>query len=162
MRKLISMVDHVLSWTLIIAMLSILLAVVWQVISRYLLSDPASFTEELSRFLLIWIGILGAAFAYRKKAHLGFNMLVERQSATTQRWLLTAVEAVVIVFSASTLVYGGNELVALTLDLNQISASLGIKMGLIYSVLPIAGVLFIFYAAISIWNLWRDEAQEPL
>ena len=58
---IIRLIDKALAGTLIIAMVSILLTVIWQVVSRYVLKDPASVTEELSRFILIWIGILGAA-----------------------------------------------------------------------------------------------------
>jgi TRAP-type C4-dicarboxylate transport system, small permease component len=72
---IIRLIDKALAGTLIIAMVSILLTVIWQVVSRYVLKDPASVTEELSRFILIWIGILGAAYAYRQNAHLGFNLI---------------------------------------------------------------------------------------
>ena len=49
--------------------------VVWQVCSRYLLSNPSSWTEELATFLLVWVGLLGAAVALRERAHLGINYL---------------------------------------------------------------------------------------
>ena len=81
MRSIIAFIDRAVAGTLILAMSGILLAVVWQVISRYVLKDPASVTEELSRFFLIWIGLLGAAYAYRQKVHLGFNLIVEKQPA---------------------------------------------------------------------------------
>ena len=53
MRSIIAFIDRAVAGTLILAMSGILLAVVWQVISRYVLKDPASVTEELSRFFLI-------------------------------------------------------------------------------------------------------------
>ena len=89
MRQLVKLIDKTLAAALILAMAAILLVVVWQVISRYLLQDPASVTEELSRFLLIWIGILGSAYAYRQKVHLGFNLIVNKQSETVRRHLLS-------------------------------------------------------------------------
>ena len=83
----------------------ILLTVIWQIVSRYLLQDPAAATEELSRFFLIWIGILGAAYAYKQRAHLGFNLIVERRSFAVKRILLTLVECVVIYFCVLVMVY---------------------------------------------------------
>lgn len=157
---IIRTIDKALAGTLIFAMVSILLTVIWQVVSRYLLKDPASVTEELSRFILIWIGILGAAYAYRQNAHLGFNLVVERQSAEVKRVLLTLVEVIVIVFCVLVMLFGGSELVLLTLELEQISAALGIKMGLIYSVLPISGSLIIAYALVNIVTLWRHSDEE--
>lgn len=157
---IIRTIDKALAGTLIFAMVSILLTVIWQVVSRYVLKDPASVTEELSRFILIWIGILGAAYAYRQNAHLGFNLVVERQSAAVKRVLLTLVEIIVIVFCVLVMLFGGSELVLLTLELEQISAALGIKMGFIYSVLPISGSLIIAYALVNIVTLWRHSDEE--
>ena len=157
---IIRLIDKALAGTLIIAMVSILLTVIWQVVSRYVLKDPASVTEELSRFILIWIGILGAAYAYRQNAHLGFNLIVERQSRKVKRLLLTCVEVIVIIFCVLVMVYGGSELVSLTLELEQISAALGVKMGLIYSVLPLSGGLIIAYALVNITTLWRNNNKE--
>ncbi|GEA06534.1 C4-dicarboxylate ABC transporter permease [Alteromonas sp. KUL42] len=157
---IIRTIDKALAGTLIFAMVSILLTVIWQVVSRYVLKDPASVTEELSRFILIWIGILGAAYAYRQNAHLGFNLVVERQSAAVKRVLLTLVEVIVIVFCVLVMLFGGSELVLLTLELEQISAALGIKMGFIYSVLPISGTLIIAYALVNIVTLWRHSDEE--
>ncbi|MBR9896225.1 MAG: TRAP transporter small permease [Alteromonadaceae bacterium TMED7] len=159
---IIRLIDKALAGTLIIAMVSILLTVIWQVVSRYILKDPASATEELSRFILIWIGILGAAYAYRQHAHLGFNLIVERQSRKVKRLLLTFVEVIVIIFCALVMLYGGSELVLLTLELEQISAALGVKMGFIYSVLPLSGGLIIAYALINITTLWRNDNKESV
>ena len=58
------------------------------------------------------------------------------------------------------MVYGGSELVSLTLELEQISAALGVKMGLIYSVLPLSGGLIIAYALVNITTLWRNNNKE--
>lgn len=159
---ILRLIDKALAGTLIVAMVSILLTVIWQVVSRYILKDPASATEELSRFILIWIGILGAAYAYRQHAHLGFNLIVERQSREVKRLLLTFVEVIVIIFCALVMLYGGSELVLLTLELEQISAALGVKMGFIYSVLPLSGGLIIAYALVNITTLWRDGNKESV
>lgn len=162
MRKLIRLIDQLVAGTLMLAMTLILLTVVWQVISRYVLQDPASVTEELSRFLLIWIGLLGAAFAYRQKVHLGFNMIVEKQSEQVRKYTHTVVELLVIIFCATTLVFGGSQLVTLTLELEQISAALGIPVGYVYVVLPVSGILLIWYGLINIHNLWLADEEGAL
>lgn len=162
MRKVIRFLDQFVAGALMLAMTLILLTVVWQVISRYILQDPASVTEELSRFLLIWIGLLGAAFAYRQKVHLGFNLIVEKQPEQRRKLILTLVELLVIVFCATTLLFGGSQLVSLTLELEQISAALGIRMGYVYTVLPLSGILIICYGLINIHNLWLADEEEAL
>ncbi|MGQ8364969.1 TRAP transporter small permease [Glaciecola sp. 1036] len=162
MLKIKKFLDNALAVALVIAMSSILLTVIWQVISRYLLKDPASVTEELSRFILIWIGILGAAYAYSQKAHLGFNLIVEKMSQTRKRIVLTIVELCVIAFCAVTLSYGGMKLVNLTFELEQISAALEVKMGFIYFVLPLSGCLIIFYAIMNIIDVWTNNTQQEI
>lgn len=162
MRRFIKLVDHTLGYSLIFAMSAILFTVIWQVFSRFILKDPASVTEELSRFILIWVGILGSAYAYRQKSHLGFNLIVEKQSESIRKLLHTLVEILVMLFSALALIVGGKELVVITLELDQLSASLGVHMGLIYIVLPISGALFVFYSLINIYNLWLAEPGELL
>ncbi|TPV59052.1 TRAP transporter small permease [Aestuariibacter sp. GS-14] len=162
MRSIIAFIDRTVAGALILAMLGILLAVVWQVISRYILKDPASVTEELSRFFLIWIGLLGAAYAYRQKVHLGFNLIVEKQPAQRRKVILTLVELLVFGFCATALLYGGNQLVSLTLQLEQISAALEVKIGYVYTVLPITGALIMLYCLINIRNLWVSDDVEAL
>jgi len=66
----------------------------------------------------------------------------------------------VITFCTLVLGYGGAELVALTLELDQISAALGVKMGLIYLVLPLSGGLIVIYSIVNIITLWQPTAVE--
>ncbi|NIX00358.1 MAG: TRAP transporter small permease subunit, partial [Phycisphaerae bacterium] len=47
--------------------------VTWQVITRFVLKNPSSWTEELATYLLIWVGLLGAAVALHRGAHLGID-----------------------------------------------------------------------------------------
>ncbi|ALS97313.1 TRAP transporter small permease [Lacimicrobium alkaliphilum] len=160
MKELIKWVDKCLQWTLIAAMSGILLAVSWQVLSRYLLRDPSSGMEELSRYLLIWIGLLGAAYAYRTRAHIGLNLLVSGLPPAKKKVARIAVELLVICFCAVALLYGGSHLVMLTLELEQISASLGVKVGYVYAVLPLSGALIIFYGIYHLGLLLSDHPWE--
>ncbi len=160
MVQFIKWVDKLLEAMLVVAMSGILLAVTWQVLSRYLLADPSSFTEELARFLLIWIGLLGAAYAYRTRAHLGLNLVVANLAPARRRVAMMLIEVIVIVFAGLAMFYGGSELVALTLELHQISATLGIPMGLVYAVLPLSGGLIVIYAIYHLVMLADDERWE--
>lgn len=159
MNAVIKLLDKILSYALITAMASILLVVSWQVVSRYLLDDPSSVTEELARFLLIWIGMLGAVYAFRTHAHLGLDIVVDRMQPAKKHLVQIFVQVSVIVFCALVMVYGGTQLMDLTLDLNQISAALGIKMGFVYSILPITGGMICLYAIHNIGCILRGEEE---
>jgi len=150
MQKFTKFLDKSLANILIFLMAFMVLVVTWQVITRFILREPSSFTEELSRFLLIWIGLLGASYALRTNAHLGIDLLSQKLEGFNKRVLIVLVNILVILFSFFIMVLGGFRLVQLTFTLNQISASMGIKMGYVYLVLPLSGILMIYYSLLSI------------
>jgi TRAP-type C4-dicarboxylate transport system permease small subunit len=146
MNKLVKFVDSLLSWALVVLMVVMVLDVTWQVFTRFILQDPSSFTEELATFLLIWIGLLGGAYALRQKAHLGIDIFTIRMSKEKRYIWEFVIYSIVILFSLLVLIWGGIRLVNITLYLNQISAALRIKMGYVYTILPITGALMILYS----------------
>ena len=81
--------------------------VVWQVVSRYIVANPSTFTDELASFLLIWLGILGGAYVYGKGEHLAISFLVDKCAPSTQRWIKLSVESVILFFALSVMVIGG-------------------------------------------------------
>lgn len=136
-----AMIDRGLQYLLILLMGVMVVNVLWQVATRFLLGDPSSYTEEIARFLLIWIGMLGGCHAYRVGAHLGLDILSNHLHGSARWHLQWIISGAVIVFAATVLIYGGGTLVLLTHELHQTSASLEISMSVIYSVIPLAGVL---------------------
>lgn len=146
MNRVVKWVDTGLLWLLIFLTVAMVLDVSWQVFTRFIMRNPSSFTEELATFLLIWIGLLGSAYALRQKAHLGIDILtIKMKPEMRYRWEFL-IYAVVIIFSSLVLIWGGIRLVTITLYLNQFSAALRVKMGYVYSVVPITGLLMIFYS----------------
>ena len=97
-------VYKILATTLVIIMGLMVLNVLWQVSSRFLLGSPSSFTDELARFLLIWIGILGAAYVSGKNMHVAINVLPSKFSKLTQQKLKCIVRVFVALFCLLVLV----------------------------------------------------------
>ena len=150
MKSLKLKIDFVLKWVLVFIMAAMTINVLWQVFSRFILQDPSSITEELARYMLIWIGILGAAYVAGQKMHLAIDLLSTKLSGSKKSYLEIFIQLSVFVFSFSVMVIGGIRLVQITLSLNQISAALQIPLGYVYSVLPISGLLMMFYSAVFI------------
>lgn len=143
---MIKLMDKFLAIALVVLMAAMVLDVTWQIFTRFVTNNPASWSEELARFLLIWIGLLGAAWAYRARAHLGLSYMVEKFNQENQRKLAIVSYLATALFAVLVMVYGGMQLVLLTLELNQVSASLGVKIGYVYSIIPISGTLITIYA----------------
>lgn len=146
MTTVITRIDNLLKWTLFLLMLAMVLDVTWQVASRYVFMRPSSYTEEIARFLLIWISFLGGAYAFRKKMHLGIDLLTEKLSEEKQRMANLFSYFVCGLFALSVLVFGGSQLTLLTWELEQVSGALGMPMAYVYSVIPLSGLLMVCYS----------------
>lgn len=130
---------------LILLMALMVLAVLWQVFSRYALNAPSSFTEEVARYLLIWIGILGAAYAAGQQAHLSIDILPQHLNPENRIRLRIGINVLIILFCILVLIIGGGNLVYINYLLGQYSAALHIPLGVVYSVLPLSGFLIVVY-----------------
>ena len=139
LRNLKPHVDRALERALAVLMAAMVLAVLWQVATRYLLHDPSSLTEELARFGLMWLGLLGASYGFGQRAHLAVELLPRN------RILELVVAACVAAFAIFILVIGGLRLVNVTLALGQTSPVLHLERGYVYLALPLSGALVLFY-----------------
>jgi TRAP-type C4-dicarboxylate transport system permease small subunit len=160
MKSLIRILDSVLTKALIVLMLALVCAVLWQVFSRYLFASPSSWTEEVARFLLIWISLLGAVYALRTGMHLGLDVLPKKLSGNSARLLKVFTLIMILMFSAAVLVTGGASLVMLTWELRQYSAVLGMPMSLVYMVIPLSGALICIYALAAFGDENIGKPQE--
>jgi len=121
--------------------------VMWQVITRFLLNSPSSFTDELARYLLIWLGLLGAALVSGHKMHLAIDLVSMKISdPKLQNRLAIFIETVVVITTIAIMVYGGSILVYTIWSLGQTSTALQIPLSIVYSIVPISGVLITYFA----------------
>lgn len=130
----------------------------WQVITRFVLNSPSKYTEEILRYMLIWLTMLGAPYAYGAGQHLTIDLAVKGFSERGQRWTRLFVEFVVLFLSAAVLVYGG---IAVTLNAHgQISAAMKLPMECYYLCIPIGGALMILYSLNNLYHLFKDQKEE--
>lgn len=142
MKKFNQWLESITAKTLALLMMLIVLTVLWQVFSRYVLKSPSSVSEEIARFLLIWLGLLGSTYGYQQNAHLSLDILARKFRPSGQLKLARFCHVCILIFSVSFLLVGGVNLVLTTLQPVQTSAVLEIKMAYIYCIMPIAGLMF--------------------
>ena len=142
-------IDKLLGWLVTIFMGILVINVLWQVASRFLLGDPSSFTDELAGYLLIWVGLLGAAYATGQKQHLAIDLLSAKLSDKGKKLQTFFINIIIAVFALVVLVIGGGNLVFITFYLGQISSALQIPVGYVYVVLPLSGLFIIYYAVVD-------------
>lgn len=153
MLKFHQKLNRTLEVTLIFLMTVLVLDVLWQVFSRYLLSSPSSFTDELAGYLLIWVGVLGAAYVAGRKEHLAIDILIRKSPPARKRRLLYLIHALVFLFALTVMVTGGVVLMYTRFVLQVKSAALQLPLGYVYSVLPLSGLIIMYYEVHHITNL---------
>jgi len=137
----------------------LVLDVVWQVVSRYVVGQSSSFTEEFARFALIWLTVLGAAYINgQKEGHLSMDFLLSKLPLEKQKKRQKIIQLIMAIFALVVMIIGGGNLVYITLKLGQISPALLVPLGFVYAIVPISGAIIIFF---SIYHIKRTFKSVP-
>lgn len=152
MKNTLKLIRNTLDKTLLslcgFALILMVITVTWQVFSRYILNDPSSFTDELSRYTMIWLGLLGAAYLFGQQKHLAITLLPSKLSPKANYLLQVFIQLLVLVFVLLAMLKGGSALVSRTLQ--QFSPALQIPMAYVYMILPISAVIISLYILLNL------------
>lgn len=152
--------DRILGAVLVAMMAAAVLNVLWQVATRFLLGDPSTVTQELARYLLIWLSILGASYVVGQRGHLALELLLEKLSGRGRRVVQFLILGCVAAFALFVFVVGGARFVYIQATLGQTSPTLGWPLWAVYTVLPISGLLMLAYTGIHALQL--QSGDHPL
>lgn len=155
-------VDKITRGTLIVLMGLLVICVVWQVFSRYILSAPSTFTDELARFLLIWVSLLGVAYLSGQNQHISIDILPQKLNPANRQKLGIFINIIIVCFVLSVLVFGGSLLVYTTFIHMQLTPTLQIPMAYIYLIAPICGILIIYYKLIDIKAIQASDTNNNI
>lgn len=142
-------IDKTLELVLIALMALMLVSVIWQVFSRFIIQSPSTFTDEISSFALIWVGLLGAAYATGKNLHLAIDLLPKNLVDKNPLLYDRIVAVCIFSFAILVMITGGIRLCWLTFMFEQKSATLQIPLGYVYTVVPLSGLIICYYSGIN-------------
>lgn len=131
---------------------------VWQVITRQILHDPSTWSEELSKLLFVWLSFIGGAFLYGERGHIAVDFVARRTPRGSQKYLAATVQAIIFIFAVVAMVWGGY--LASSIAWNQNLTALPFAIGWVYLVIPITGVCIAIFSVIHFVALLRGE-EEP-
>lgn len=143
-------------WILIVLFFVMVVVVFLQVLFRFALDQPLAWTEELARYLLVWITFLGSGYAMSVKAHPSVELLYERANGIVKKVMMVLSTASIIFFFWQIIV---RSFEFIQRSMVQTSPALQIPMGYIYTAIPIASVLFILNLLYVTVSEWRKEAN---
>jgi TRAP-type C4-dicarboxylate transport system permease small subunit len=136
-------IDRILAGVCVVVFAALVVIVGWQVFSRQVLSAPATWTEETSRYVFVLLAMLGAALVFSERGHIAVELLAARFRPAAQKLVAVAVELVVVFFAVYVLVYGG--LRAASVAWTQNITTMPVTIGQVYLVLPATGVLVTYF-----------------
>lgn len=152
LRKLLNDTLNVLAGVSFLAMVAL---TCWQVLTRYVLQNPSSWSEELVSYLFAWMALFGASLVVGERGHMNIPIVVERMGEKGRKFFAIFAELVALVFSGVILVYGGIQITSLAMG--QMTSSLGLPIGVFYIILPLSGVLNIVYTILNIVDIATDS-----
>lgn len=151
MTKVRHGMNKLLSTIAAIILITMSVLVIYQVFTRYVLNSPADFTEEIIRYLLIWICFIGTAYAFNSRQHMALLFVQGRMKPAVRRALVIFSDLLVLLFAIFVMLMGGIKLAVSARQ--EFSALLGIPRSLVYAMAPIGGV---FTIVAQIINLAED------
>jgi len=150
----VSLIEDIAKWLDRLVSLAVIVLLSCMVVTtsagvfwRYGLNSALSWSEELARFLLVWVSFLGAALATYRGSHIGISILSDRLPPWAQLWLSHIVDIMIIMFMASVLI-GGIRIVPFIHV--RVSPTLHVHMSIPYLVMPISAGIIIFQVLVRL------------
>lgn len=153
MQALRSFLDKLLMTICVVLFIEMTIVGTYQIVTRYFFNSPSTVSEEIVTYSFTWLSILAAAYVFGKRGHLCMTFLYSKFYGKKKIFLDIFAEILIILTAALLLIDGGYEM---TVDnFGQLTASLGISMGLMYAVLPISGVLICLYGILNLVDMFK-------
>ena len=137
--------------------IALLVCVALGVVTRAL-GDPLIWTDELSRFLMVWLAVFGWVLASRKRIHVRFRFFQDRLPKRAHKATEIAIQAAMVVFGALVTIYSIG-LIGKNLDLE--ATSLPISMSWLYAPLLLGGAVTALQGAIELAETLRRTRLPP-
>lgn len=155
-RKLSDLLDIVCVWIMCASLVVMTICLVFLIFGRNLFGVAFASLEEISRFTLVWVTIIGGAVAFKRSEHMAFDFLMVRLPRGLQR-TVGVIREVLLLALIGVMFTCGIELVSANID--QVSMQAFIPMGYVYVVFPIAGLVMFVHGLSHIISQFRNEAN---
>jgi TRAP-type C4-dicarboxylate transport system permease small subunit len=113
-----------------------------QVIFRYLLENSLSWSEEMARYLFIWVTILGVSIGVKRGFLVAITLLVDELKPNVKKWFGMFTNLVILFFSLIMIVYGASLVFNVAA---QLSPAMRIPMPFVYTSIPVSGLIILIH-----------------
>lgn len=145
MKAILKGLDRLLDWAAILSMGALALLTLFSVTSRFVLKLPISFSEEVGRFLFIWMSYLGAAITMRKNEHIKLDIFHGKLSPKAYARLQAVVLGLTATFSVILAIEGTKLLKTAFMQTAPVSR---IPLGVVYLIIPFTAACMALYSVL--------------
>lgn len=139
----IDAVNWIAGWVLAALLLVMTALITWQVFARYVMGQSLAFSEEVARFSLIWLTMLGAAYAYRRGSLISVELLSAMGGPGFRRGLALVIAGASALFAWVLFIEGMN---ITNRVVNQTAPSTRVSMAWPYAAMPAGAALVLLNA----------------
>ena len=137
--KIKSLVDKIMEYLIIIVLVAMSLIVLWQVFTRFVLNDPSTWSEELAKYLMIWLAFLAGAMGIKTGSHLGLTLISESIENPKMKKIIWSISYILCFITGLIIaIYGYKFMLAGKL---KTASSMSFTMTPVYAIIPISGVI---------------------
>jgi TRAP-type C4-dicarboxylate transport system permease small subunit len=154
LERVKKIVDRVLDTFAVILFLVIFIVVLLQVFMRYVLGSPLVWSEELARYLFVWVSFLGWVFATRSGTHIRIGAFTDSLPVAFRK-VIGIFNFLLIVVFALVLAYYGQVMVRKNLDVPTVT--LFFSYAVVYMAVPFSTLLIVFYAVVRLVSGDEDK-----
>lgn len=135
---------------LMAAMLAVMAA---QVTSRYVFGQPLAWTEEVLRYLYVWLVFLGASAAYADRGHVAVTLISDHLPPSARLWLQTGSDLLLLVYTLLLFALGASA----TLRYHHYPLSVldWVPYSVVYVVVPLSCLTLLVRIALQLHDDWR-------
>ncbi len=151
LNKIRKFIDVFLSSACAIIFAAMVVIGTYQIVTRFIFKSPSTVSEELLTYSFTWMALLSSAYVFGKRDHMRMGFMADKFGRGGQKILGILSEILIMILAGSVMIYGGITITQLTMT--QSTASLGIPMGVVYTIIPISGVLIVLYSILNLVDL---------
>ena len=155
-KKIREVLDRFVDFVIIVLFIILFAVVLMQIFFRYVLNSPLVWSEELSRYIFIWISFLGWTLATRHNTHIRVEFLLKSLPRGI-RFIIEVITRLIIIFFIGMLIYLGIRMAVRSVDVPTVT--LFFTYAYIYAIVPIASAIILFYTILDFIEMFRKKER---
>jgi len=154
LKKIEKGLDVVMRFLMALSMFTLVVFGTVQVVTRWVVGEPSTFTDELLRYVLIIAGLIGSAYCFYRDEHLALTLVTDKAKGPFKLVLDIFIEVCILFFVIYVFIYGGFKLAGTA---TNVSSVMRIPFKILYMIEPICGILVVLARILKYAQLFAEK-----